>query len=650
MKKKGEALILMLAVTALLLVLSVSVLTVTVGSSKLNVTYDTVNRVNLMAESAMDKALGEVKLKNSTVDIPLFKSDDGRISAGATFRADPNDASKLIITATAKCGNVTKTITKTLNQTITPPDNNSPFLDNTINSIGNSSASLKFDYGNIKSIGSVSIKGSSVTLNSDMNVTGNLQISSAGSGGITINHYNNGINVTGDTIVKCPNGPFNLNTHLVSSGNFIAETGGDITMGNYNRSIGKSAYFKTGGAFNLNGPLNVSGDSTIIANKQVTYGNYSNRTKGNTYVKSTGSDVALNSNLDMDGTSTFIAKGTLNVGNYNISSTGPLYVRGGSTLNLNDPLTANDNLTILSDSGDINFGNYTRKILGSAFIKAGGGISFQAALSMSSPLTMIANKLLQFGWYNESFTGSTFLKSASMVSFNQAAQVGNAYLEAPSLKYSSLSGNSINVYGKLSGGTVTPSPNVLSSPNVEPQAPSEPQEPAEPGTPADSSNEINSPNQTSDITQFDTTTYKNIAYLKIDSGNSNFVNTMKYALNPNTDVGSRYKLIILTGSPTLDYRVFSNDTTIGNYVVYCTGNLDLNLPTRAKLTMNNSTIYSKQFNTESGTNFQISSINSNPSLPFTQGMLDDINSCLSGYISNFTPFKANLSGNSSYSD
>lgn len=142
--KKGSVLILMLAVIALILVLGTSLIMVNTSTYKVQVTHDLVSRVNYMAESGIEVALGKVN-KTGSFDIVSNNNSNDVINCHVDFNQNEPDSDHYTIVSTASKGDikVEKRVTR-----VKEPSSESTFnfLDFTFTAITNT-----MDSKNIKS-------------------------------------------------------------------------------------------------------------------------------------------------------------------------------------------------------------------------------------------------------------------------------------------------------------------------------------------------------------------------------------------------------------------------------------------------------------------------------------------------------------------
>ena len=161
MKKKGMALIVVIVVISVIMILSVSLIGRATSSFKTTTSSDSINRVNLMAESGMELALNKIKaigVLTNNLEINS-SSEDNTINLKVNIYA-----STLAITSTAKetNGNYSKTITVNLNKTTTntiPQIKTAIFANGSISLTG--SGSINGDVGtNLQNLSGISCKGS----------------------------------------------------------------------------------------------------------------------------------------------------------------------------------------------------------------------------------------------------------------------------------------------------------------------------------------------------------------------------------------------------------------------------------------------------------------------------------------------------------
>lgn len=109
-KKRGSALVMVIAVTAVLIILSVSILTVSASSYKSNIAFDRINQVRLLAESGIEQAIAQIKNGGSIV-VPVITSADNIITCNVTITQNTPVNNQYKIISKASGGGFSKTLT-----------------------------------------------------------------------------------------------------------------------------------------------------------------------------------------------------------------------------------------------------------------------------------------------------------------------------------------------------------------------------------------------------------------------------------------------------------------------------------------------------------------------------------------------------------
>lgn len=167
-KRKGSALVVMIGVIAILIILSTSLIKTSASSFKISTSYDSINRVNMMAQSGIDLAFNIVKSGTSLSvgDLLNTNSQDSTINLKVSITNIEHDAvhteriKKVYVRSTASKGSYKKIINVVLSK------NTSALIADEIITTGQT--------GTIN--GDISVNGApgSVTLGDHINFTGNI--------------------------------------------------------------------------------------------------------------------------------------------------------------------------------------------------------------------------------------------------------------------------------------------------------------------------------------------------------------------------------------------------------------------------------------------------------------------------------------------
>ncbi len=263
-KKKGSVLILTLVVVLLLTLLGTSLFTMSVSNYKTEVTNDSINKLNMMAESGIEIALTKANSPSGLVKFGGFKSDDGIITCNVKFI--PGETDKAVIESTAIDDKNSRTIrVKIIKKPEKPagraPTDNLFFIDGAVSNgnfnCGSADGPVYVNGDFYMSSGS-SIKGKLIS-------TGNITLtggSSSTNGIVSFGNVNldGGGIINGDALVKGNlyfGGGTKINGNVQSDGNLIMPQGNIQN----NATIGRNATFD-GGANKIGGKLYYQGTAT----------------------------------------------------------------------------------------------------------------------------------------------------------------------------------------------------------------------------------------------------------------------------------------------------------------------------------------------------------------------------------------------------
>jgi hypothetical protein len=321
-KRKGSALVLMLAVITLFIVLSVSVLTVSTSAFKSNIAYDRINQVRLLAESGVDQAIAQIK-NSSNLAVPVITSADNVMTCNVTITANTPVTGQYKIVSKASGGGYSKTLTVVYQKTGlggaggggTPEQVadlvNDYLLKNTVSLFVTSPTDTVFTWpprnGN--------------SANNEINIIGNMYFSGYNINFTPTEYYLNGnVVFQGDTsIIQQTKNNFGTLTGTVTQTTAVPP---DIHPVIDTNSLNKVVLF-TSGTYNLLG-YTTNQNASLSNINQIIY---------NSAYKNYANDNNVYKVVVVDGDLT-IYKGTYY--NYIIYCTGRIYIQGDGTNNDNN--------------------------------------------------------------------------------------------------------------------------------------------------------------------------------------------------------------------------------------------------------------------------------------------------------------------------
>lgn len=324
-KRKGSALVLMLAVITLLIVLSISVLTVSTSTFKSNIAYDRINQVRLLAESGVDQAIAQIK-NSANLVVPSITSADNVMTCNVTIVPNTPIAGQYQIISKASGGGYSKTITVVFQKSGLggPSGGGTPeqvadlvsnyLLKNTVTLYVTSPTDTVFTWppknGN--------------SANNEVTIYGNMYFSGRNINFTPTEYYLNGnVNFQGDTsIIQQTKSNFGIMTGTVSQTTAVPPNIHPVID---TSSINKVVLF-TSGTYNLLG---------YTTNQNASLYNI-NQTIYNSAYKNYANDSNVYKVVVVDGDLT-IYKGTYY--NYIIYCTGRVYLQGDGTNNDNNVVT-----------------------------------------------------------------------------------------------------------------------------------------------------------------------------------------------------------------------------------------------------------------------------------------------------------------------
>mgnify|MGYP001165989843 CR=1 FL=1 len=611
-KQNGSALIIMLFVITLLLVLGTSLVEVYTSTYKTEINYDSIKRVNLLAESGAEvgisKVIKEKKCDNSITNLTLVTNN---ITCDISFQTGSGTAFGTI-TSTAHDLNSkhSKTVTVVLNKTTPTPSTNSGSLltHNCINMFGDN-----FNFGNgsdkqLTSNGSIYLQSNlSSTISLNLNVNkGNLTIISNG----TVNFNNTGTTsyIYGDTYVKSVSGFIMNQTLNITNGGLTVDNGtGDIDFTNNGNNV------------NINGNVSLQSTSNIYLDKYFKIGNSSNNTKSNLIVNAGGSiDLGAAANQGKDITNDLYVSSN-NTNNSVLRYTQFSGISNNTVTNVSGMLTLNSGKDIINNWG------YNNKISGDYYAKANGNIEFDSNPNLciyNGNYTVIAGKMLtdKSNYSNP----KTYIKSGGIVGVNNRGLL---------------------------------------------QEPTAPTEPSQPSLPSNTS--ATNPYKIGNVINNSAYNYNSwytpqgssdLECIKIDNTNNLGYGALIQAIDSESD--NKYKIILIKGNFTIsgDFNKWINSPiNIDNTIIYCSGKFTIDNtvnseisssnPTSSPVNFNHSVVYSNSFENQNintimtaidQTRLSTDTFNT----PFTDKTTSEVNTFLSANLDG-TYTKANLTDSGS---
>lgn len=406
--KRGSVLILILAVISLLLVLGTSIMLVNTSTHKVQITNDTVSRINYMAESGIEVGLTVFRNNKNNINIEDLNSQinnernklvfqNGTIKLSrleiSSNKKDNNNNSIFNLISIATNGKISKTIIATLtkNEDSNNTDNlgDSPLTNNCLNVYGNINNSYNdFSVGNGN--------------NTNLNINGSAYIQSY------LSNFASNLNITNGNLIVLNKSKINFNNNSSNasiSGKVFLQSDDDITL---------SQNITAGTAESLSG-------CTILSDKTINFDNNSTTSNiyGDAYVKG-DNGVTMSQTLNVN-------KGDLKV----ISNNGDIILSGNSkpttvsgwAFLLGNNITIARNTTIGTEANPtgfkvkatkyINFdkNSTTTTVFGDAYVNGITGITLGQNINVNKNLTAITNGGIDMGNTNKSITGNSYIKS-----------------------------------------------------------------------------------------------------------------------------------------------------------------------------------------------------------------------------------------------
>ena len=109
-KKKGAALVMVIAVTSILIILSLSILQVSTSSFKNDIALERINQVRLFAESGIEQAIAQLK-NSSNISVPVITSADNIMTCNVAITTYDSAKKQYKIVSSASGAGFSKTIT-----------------------------------------------------------------------------------------------------------------------------------------------------------------------------------------------------------------------------------------------------------------------------------------------------------------------------------------------------------------------------------------------------------------------------------------------------------------------------------------------------------------------------------------------------------
>jgi hypothetical protein len=639
-KKKGSVLVLMLAVVALILVLGTSLMVVNTSTYKVQVVNDTVSRVNYMAESGIQVALGKT---NKTSSFHIVSNDNlsDIVDCNVVFQQNVPDSNHYTIVSTAYKGNTIRIKSRAVayNSSTNPstPSNN-PFTNNVLNIYGDvDNPNSSFNIGNGSNT-NVTINGSAYIQSYSTNIKSNLNVNNGGltilsrAGNISFDNNGSTANISGNAFLQGNNITLSQN---ITVGTDTKPSGLTIRADNFinfdnngtTSTIYGTTYVNSYNGIKMEQNFNVIKGDLIIdnANGNVEFTNNSNvvNVYGSSEINNNNGDILLRKSY-IAGTSShqsnlrLSASGNVDLYNTNKNISGNFYISSGST------------------------GNNSTKISNTGATKVGGWLGF-----------ISKNDILNDWGNSNNISGDYYLQADNNININD--NISNNYAKS----YSVISGKNLsyanndfskeNISGSRylsSNNTIDTSRSTVSSPEFVAVKPVDLQRPQNSSKITNFKDNIKAVTNSNDYNVWNNT-YTDLAFIKINGSDPySFVNAV------NSNQGNKYKLILINGDCNIsDYSVVNsliaqnNIVNIKNTIVYCTGKFKITTNPWNKINFDHSVVFANSFDFDYS-NIDMTSIDqprSTPFIDFTNNTASEINSILRNNIDGYQ--NIDISGN-----